>query len=331
MDGAATACGIAPSLIRKREGSCPGYRPSHEIEDMATAQVTTLHDMGAMAARVPAGPEPAGEYLRARNVSLAYAGRGGNIVRAIDRVELAVERGEFVCLLGPSGCGKTTFLNAVAGFLPISSGELTLKGKPISRPGPDRAMVFQQPGLLPWRDVLHNVTYGLEMSGRMRGRQAADHARALLQLVGLADFAHSYPLQLSGGMQQRVNLARALAVEPELLLLDEPFASVDAQTREGLQVELLSICKRAEVTALFVTHDIGEAVFLADRVCIFSRRPGRIVRDVRVRLPKPRDEVRLKPEFLAYVQEVASALGSAAGKITGAEENEHGDSRHPRQ
>lgn len=266
-------------------------------------------------------PEPAmrasdaqggGDYLQARNVSIAYGGRGGSVVLAIDRVEFSLHRGEFVCLLGPSGCGKTTFLNAVAGFLPVSSGTLTLSGRPIVRPGPDRAMVFQQPGLLPWRDVLHNVTFGLEMSGRMRGRAAAARASSLLELVGLADFAHSYPHQLSGGMQQRVNLARALAVEPELLLLDEPFASVDAQTREALQIELLAICRRAEVTALFVTHDIGEAVFLADRVCVFSRRPGRILRDVRVRLAKPRDEVRLKPEFLTYVQEVAGVLGSAA-------------------
>ncbi len=285
---------------------------------MATAQVTTLHDKAGHAASSSPAPDETSDYLRARNVSLAYAGRGNDIVHAIDRVDLSVKRGEFVCLLGPSGCGKTTFLNAVAGFLPISSGELTLRGKPIEKPGPDRAMVFQQPGLLPWRDVLHNVTYGLEMSGKIRGRQAAAHAGALLKLVGLSDFAHSYPHQLSGGMQQRVNLARALAVEPELLLLDEPFASVDAQTREALQVELLGICKRAEVTALFVTHDIGEAVFLADRVCVFTRRPGRIVRDVRVRLPKPRDEARLKPEFLAYVQEVAGVLGSAAaGKANG--------------
>jgi NitT/TauT family transport system ATP-binding protein len=236
---------------------------------------------------------------------------------AVDRVDLAIRHGEFVCLLGPSGCGKTTLLNAVAGFLQISAGELTLRGKPITRPGPERAMVFQQPGLLPWRDVLHNVTYGLEMSGRMRGREAAERATALLELVGLADFARSYPHQLSGGMQQRVNLARALAVEPELLLLDEPFASVDAQTRETLQVELLRICKRANVTALFVTHDIGEAVFLADRVCVFSRRPGRIVHELHVRLPKPRDEARLKPEFLAYVREVAGVLGSAAAGAHG--------------
>jgi NitT/TauT family transport system ATP-binding protein len=262
----------------------------------------------------------AGGYLNARDVSIAYAGRAGtDMVLASDRVNLAVEHGEFVCLLGPSGCGKTTLLNAVAGFLPISSGALTLTGRPIVRPGPDRAMVFQQPGLLPWRDVLHNVTYGLEMSGRMRGRAAAARARELLKLVGLADFARSYPNELSGGMQQRVNLARALAVEPEVLLLDEPFASVDAQTRETLQIELLAICERASVTALFVTHDISEAVFLADRVCVFSRRPGRIVREVKVELPKPRDQARLEPEFLAYVREVAGVLGSAAAGAAQAE------------
>jgi NitT/TauT family transport system ATP-binding protein len=279
---------------------------------MAIAQVTMAPNEPAGAAPKASAAGAADHYLYAHQVSIAYAGRSGDIVLAIDHVDFSLERGEFVCLLGPSGCGKTTFLNAVAGFLPISSGQLTLEGKPISRPGPDRAMVFQQPGLLPWRDVLHNVTYGLEMSGRMRRREAAVRAAALLELVGLADFAKSYPHQLSGGMQQRVNLARALAVEPELLLLDEPFASVDAQTREALQVELLRICKRADVTALFVTHDISEAVFLADRVCVFSRRPGRIVREVRVNLPKPRDDVRLQPDFLAYVQEVAGVLASAA-------------------
>jgi ABC-type nitrate/sulfonate/bicarbonate transport system ATPase subunit len=281
--------------------------------------------------RVPRGRWETSDYLRARNVSVVYAGRGSETLVALDGIDLSVDRGEFVCLLGPSGCGKTTLLNAVAGFLPISSGELTFEGGPITRPGPDRAMVFQQPGLLPWRDVLHNVTYGLEMSGRMRGREAARHASTLLELVGLADFAHSFPNQLSGGMQQRVNLARALAVEPELLLLDEPFASVDAQTRETLQVELLAICGRARVTALFVTHDISEAVFLADRVCIFSRRPGRILREVPVRLSKPRAEARLKPEFLAYVQEIAAVLGSTTPTSMEPEdpkERHHGD-RHP--
>ena len=268
----------------------------------------------AAAVSLPRAREGAPAYLDARGVSIAYAGRDGMIL-AIDRVDLRIAHGEFVCLLGPSGCGKTTLLNAVAGFLPVSAGTLTLNGKPIVRPGPDRAMVFQQPGLLPWRDVLHNVTYGLEMSGRLRGRAAVERAGALLELVGLADFARSFPNQLSGGMQQRVNLARALAVEPELLLLDEPFASVDAQTREALQIELLAVCRRANVTALFVTHDIGEAVFLADRVCVFSRRPGRIVRELGVDLAKPRDGARLKPDFLAYVREVAGVLGSAAAGL----------------
>jgi len=259
----------------------------------------------------PAANDAAGDYLCARQVSVAYAaGKGSEIVLAVDRIDLTVRRGELVCVVGPSGCGKTTLLNAVAGFLQISSGELTLHGKKISRPGPDRAMVFQQPGLLPWRDVLHNVTYGLEMSGRMGRKEAAERARALLALVGLGDVAGSYPHQLSGGMQQRVNLARALAVEPELLLLDEPFASVDAQTRETLQVELLGICKRANVTALFVTHDIGEAVFLADRVCVFSRRPARIVKEINITLPEPRADARLCAEFFDYAKEVAMTLGA---------------------
>lgn len=289
---------------------------------MGIVQVSALPDNANIARLELRSKDEASDYVRARAVSIAYGGSDHRIVLAIDRVDLSVARGEFVCLLGPSGCGKTTLLNAIAGFLPVSSGELTLKGALIDRPGPDRAMVFQQPALLPWRDVLHNVTYGLEMSGRLHGRDAIARAAALLELVGLADFARSFPHQLSGGMQQRVNLARALAVEPELLLLDEPFASVDAQTRETLQVELLAICRRAQVTALFVTHDIGEAVFLADRVCIFSRRPGRIVREVRVQLPKPRDEARLKPEFLAYVREVAGVLGSAGKGQSRSEERQ---------
>ncbi|HVV92975.1 MAG TPA: ABC transporter ATP-binding protein [Hyphomicrobiales bacterium] len=275
---------------------------------MAPASITRSREAMEQA---PAAAD-ADSYLRARDVRIGYAAAGqADAVLAVDRVDLTVRRGEMLCVVGPSGCGKTTFLNAVAGFLPVSSGELTLKGKPIARPGPDRAMVFQQPGLLPWRNVLRNVTYGLEMSGRMRRKDAAARARELLGLVGLAEFGRTYPHQLSGGMQQRVNLARALAVEPELLLLDEPFASVDAQTRETLQVELLGICRRANVTALFVTHDIGEAVFLADRVCVFSKRPARIVKEVAISLPEPRAQARLKPEFLTYVKEIAAALGSA--------------------
>ncbi len=295
-----------------------------------------IEHVGVLSEKAVAATDPeradgdARDFLSARHVSVAY-GKDPEIVHAIDRLDLLVERGEFVCLLGPSGCGKTTFLNAVAGFLPISSGTLTLKGQSIARPGPDRAMVFQQPSLLPWRDVLHNVTYGLELAGRMPRPEMIARAGALLELVGLADFAKSFPRQLSGGMQQRVNLARALAVEPELLLLDEPFASVDAQTRELLQVELLDICRQAGVTTLFVTHDIGEAVFLADRVCVFSPRPGRIVHEERVCLPAPREETRLKQEFLGYVRELAGMLGSgaAAEKKIDSKGKRHGVSRRP--
>jgi NitT/TauT family transport system ATP-binding protein len=256
----------------------------------------------------------AADYLCAHGVGIAY-GAGDKIVRAVEDANLTLARGETVCIVGPSGCGKTTLLNAIAGFLPITSGALTLAGKPIQRPGPDRAMVFQQPGLLPWRNVLRNVTYGLEMSGRLRGRAAEARARDLLALVGLPEFARSFPHQLSGGMQQRVNLARALAVDPELLLLDEPFASVDAQTRETLQQELRGICARGGITALFVTHDINEAVFLANRVCVFTRRPGRVLREFRIDLPEPRAALRLTDEFLSYVRDVAAALAEgSAGK-----------------
>lgn len=275
----------------------------------------------------PAGnsldPEPSAGHLTAANVSIIYdaaaRARSARQVFAVDDVSLRVRRGELHCIVGPSGCGKTTFLNAVAGFLPISAGELTLEGQPIRKPGPDRAMVFQQPNLFPWRTVLRNVMYGLEMSGQAKGDKAARRAGELLDLVGLGEFAHAYPNQLSGGMQQRVNLARALAVEPELLLLDEPFASVDAQTREVLQGELLRIVAETRVTALFVTHDITEAVYLGDRVSVFSPRPGRIVHETTVELPKPRPgKSRRAPEFLRYVDEVAGAL--AGGRAASPEE-----------
>jgi NitT/TauT family transport system ATP-binding protein len=257
-------------------------------------------------------PDP---HLAASDIRIAYESRTAQdgAMLAVDGLDLSIHRGEVVCIVGPSGCGKTTFLNAVAGFIPLTGGTLTLGGAEISGPGPERAMVFQQPSLLPWRDVLRNVTYGLEMSGLLRGRAAKDRARELLDLVGLADFADCYPHQLSGGMQQRVNLARALAVEPELLALDEPFASVDAQTRELLQGELVRLCAKTAVTALFVTHDIVEAVFLGDRVCVFGPRPGRIIAEVAVDIPKPRRaHLRREPAFIELVDRVSEALYSAA-------------------
>jgi NitT/TauT family transport system ATP-binding protein len=252
-------------------------------------------------------------HLVAKDVLIEYPSPGSDrVTTAVRDCDLTLERGDFVVLVGPSGCGKTTLLNAVAGFVPITSGVLELDGRPVPGPGPDRAMVFQQPNLLPWRSVLANVTYGLELSKKVKKAEARAQAGELLELVGLADVAHQYPAQLSGGMQARVNLARALAVEPEVLLLDEPFAAIDAQTRETLQAELLRICAARDVTALFVTHDITEAAFLADRVCVFGPRPGRIVKEIQVPWGRPRShDIRRSAEFAALSEEIGDVLYSA--------------------
>jgi NitT/TauT family transport system ATP-binding protein len=261
----------------------------------------------------PQPATPSAAHLEAQQVRIEYHNSDSqDSTLAVDGVTLELARNDFVCLVGPSGCGKTTFLNAVAGFIPIQGGTLRLDGADIPGPGPDRAMVFQQPSLLPWRKVVDNVTYGLELGKKIKRGAARERARELLDLVGLSAFVDRYPAQLSGGMQQRVNLARALAVDPQLLLLDEPFASIDAQTREVMQVELLRICTAQDVSALFVTHDISEAAFLADRVGVFSPRPGRIVREVTVPFERPRDQrIRRTPEFIALVEEISEILYSA--------------------
>jgi NitT/TauT family transport system ATP-binding protein len=236
--------------------------------------------------------------LEARQVGIRYRRqRTGDELIAVDGVDLAVAQGEFVSIVGPSGCGKTTFLNAVDGLIPIASGSLMLDGREISAPGPDRAMVFQQPSLLPWRTVSGNVVYGLELQHRSNAKTV----ESLIDLVGLGGFADAWPSELSGGMQQRVNLARALATDPEVLLLDEPFAALDAQTRETMQHELLRVWNATRKTAIFITHDISEAVYLADRVIVFTARPGRVKLEMRIDLPRPRD-LRLKrePRFVDY-------------------------------
>ncbi len=225
-------------------------------------------------------------------------------LEALRGIDLEVERGEFISVVGPSGCGKTTFLRIVAGLEHATAGDVVLDGRVVREPGTDRGFVFQNDSLLPWRTVLANAIIGREVAGAIG---SADRKRTmeLLKLVGLEGFEHYYPRQLSGGMRQRVNLARALAIDPQILLMDEPFAALDAQTREIMQAELLRIWERGHKTVLFVTHQIDEAVFLSDRVLVFARRPGRLQEEVTLALPRPRAlEIKRTGEFVGLVDRI---------------------------
>ena len=226
--------------------------------------------------------------LEIRNLQVCYSlKRGPERLSAVRDVSFSAREGEIVAVVGPSGCGKTSILNVVAGLLPPESGEVLLNGKPVRGPGKDRALVFQEPCLLPWRTVAGNVAYGLEIGG-MGKRPAMEKARPYLELVGLGGFGDCFPSELSGGMLQRVNLARALAVEPGVLLLDEPLSALDAQSREYMQTELQRILTARNSTVVYVTHQISEAVFLADRVIVLSSRPGKVKEIVPVPLERPR-------------------------------------------
>jgi NitT/TauT family transport system ATP-binding protein len=226
--------------------------------------------------------------LEARNVSLSYVQpRTAGRLAALDRVNLQVTEGEFVAVVGPSGCGKTTFLSVVDGLLTATAGSVLVDGEVVTAPGSDRAVVFQDASLLPWRTVLKNIRYGLECLG-VKAREANERAARLIALVGLKGFEHHYPHELSGGMQQRVNLARALIVDPKILLMDEPFAALDAQTREQMQSELTRIWETQRKTVLFITHQIEEAIYLADRVVVFSGRPGTVRASVAIDIERPR-------------------------------------------
>ncbi|MGA8614575.1 MAG: ABC transporter ATP-binding protein [Xanthobacteraceae bacterium] len=225
-------------------------------------------------------------------------GKGGKAHKAIEETSIRVEPGEFVCIIGPSGCGKSTLLNAVAGYVKPDSGQVSVDSEKVTRPGPDRGMVFQQYSLFPWKTVKDNVAFGPMVAGQPYAAAEAV-ARTFLDMVGLTHFANRYPAELSGGMQQRVGIARALANYPRVLLMDEPFGALDAQTRQMMQENLLNIWTEFGTTVLFITHDIDEAIFLADRVLIMSAGPGRIIADLAVNLPRPRlPEVTAEPAFV---------------------------------
>ena len=241
-------------------------------------------------------------------------------VLALSDVSFSVEDGEFMAIVGPSGCGKTSMLNIIAGLLHYEEGSVAIDGKRVDGPGIDRAVVFQHASLLPWRTIAGNVRYGMELQRRFDENTMKERADHFIKLVGLSGFERHYPSELSGGMQQRVNLARALAADPVVLLMDEPFAALDAQTREFMQAELLKIWSKAKKTVVFITHQINEAIYLADRVVVMSARPGRVKDVFEVPFARPRD-LRLKrdPRFLALedsvwklIEEESDRLGMVA-------------------
>ena len=239
-----------------------------------------------------------------------FFGDKGAKVQALSRIDLVIEPGQFVCLAGPSGCGKTTLLRLVAGFMAPSEGQITIEGKPIKGPGPDRGMVFQAPTLYPWMNVRANVELGMKYQG-VKKAERKEQSDRFLKMVGLADFTERRPYELSGGMQQRCQIARVLASDPEFVLMDEPFGALDALTRERLQEELLTIWRATGKTILFITHSVEEAVFLGSRVLVMSPRPGQIVLDVESDVSPegvPVSELRSQPEFIKLRDQVRDAI-----------------------
>jgi NitT/TauT family transport system ATP-binding protein len=236
-------------------------------------------------------------------VNHTYRPPSGRPVPALESVSLEVGNREFLALLGPSGCGKSTLLYLIGGFLPVETGRILVEGKPVSAPGPDRGIVFQHFALFPWKTVRANILYGLERM-KLAREEREQRAQAFIDLVGLTGFEDSYPSQLSGGMKQRTAIARTLAFDPKILLMDEPFGALDAQTRSLMQAELLGIWQRTPKTVLFVTHDVQEAVYLADRVAVMSARPGRIKAMVDTRFDKRDPHVFKTAAFVDKVDEI---------------------------
>ena len=267
-------------------------------------------------AAAPAGHESSARPLIGLSgVGKTYATASGASVRALAGVDLAISEGEFVCVVGPSGCGKSTLLRLLAGLDPCEEGALTLDGRPVAGPSGQTGVVFQAANLLPWLTVRENIRLPL----RVGGRHAAAEARidSLLEIAGLADFGERYPYELSGGMQQRAGICRALVRDPRILLMDEPFGALDALTRERMNAELQRIWQSSGKTVLLITHSISEAIFLADRVVVMSARPGRILRELAVPIPRPRsfDTIVSAPGYAALAREIRALL-NAEGDIT---------------
>jgi len=253
-----------------------------------------------------AGSADRPKVVELRQVGKGFRNRGGRVEYAIRGVSFEQYEGDFHCLLGPSGSGKTTILNLLAGFLDSTEGEILVAGRRVSGPGPDRAMVFQDYGLLPWQTVQGNVNIALKIQGVPKAEREARVAE-YIELVGLAGATSKYPHQLSGGMQQRVSIARALAMHPVMLLMDEPFGGLDAHTRLLMQGELVKIWEETRKTVLFVTHSVDEAIYLADRVLIIGESPGHILEDIAVDLPRPRN--RTSEAFNRIKREVLNIIG----------------------
>jgi NitT/TauT family transport system ATP-binding protein len=266
-----------------------------------------------------AQPDSGREQIAARGVNMVFT-TGGSAVVALKDIGLSIREGEFVCLLGPSGCGKSTLLNAIAGFIHPTAGSITVDGRPVEAPGPDRGMVFQEYALFPWMSVEKNIAFGLEIKGTPR-RDIERKVDELLGLLRLREFRKRFPKDLSGGMRQRVAIARVLALDPPIMLMDEPFGALDALTRRELQNELLRIWQTTGKTIVFVTHSIEEAVYLGSRVVVMTYRPGTIKRDAAIDLPRPRDtsEERfnaIKRELSALVMEEQARFSqSEAGEV----------------
>ena len=279
---------------------------------------TQSSQTGIAASNVVAGPvlrtaeqggaPPPTPLLRATRVSKTYHSAKEGDVEALRSIDLEIGRGQFVCVVGVSGCGKSTFLRLLAGLERPSSGKLTLNERVVSDPSPDTAVVFQQPTLLPWLTVLQNVRLPTRVGPRTKTRD--ERIKMLLITVGLSGFENRFPYQLSGGMQQRAAICRALVCDPQVLLMDEPFGALDALTRERMNIELQQIWQQDRKTVVLITHSIGEAVFLADRVIVMSPRPARVLADFSVNLPRPRDfeEVTIDPEYLRLTREIRRML-----------------------